>query len=172
MKRFLQKQLLLLVAVLSATITATAYDFEVNGIYYGITSDVDKTCSVTYRYKNGNDYSGSINIPSTQYVIYSHWYRIPSFLQLLRFNFGYNTQLRDFNQGKCFRRLLQLDFGHNSKLCDFNRGKCFRKLFQLNFGHNTQLSDYYQLQSFLQLLQLGFGGNTQLRDFNRLKCFL
>ena len=65
MKRFIQKQLLLLVAVLSATITATAYDFEVNGIYYGITSDVDKTCSVTYRYKNGNDYSGSINIPST-----------------------------------------------------------------------------------------------------------
>ena len=65
MKRFIQKQLLLLVAVLSATITASAYDFGVDGIYYDITSDVDKTCSVTYLSWDGYGYSGSINIPST-----------------------------------------------------------------------------------------------------------
>ena len=65
MKQFIHKQLLLLVAVLSATITASAYDFEVDGIYYGISSSDDKTCFVTFKSNNYGGYSGTINIPST-----------------------------------------------------------------------------------------------------------
>ena len=65
MKQFIHKQLLLLVAVLSATITASAYDFEVDGIYYDISSSVDKTCKITYRNTYYNSYSGTIDIPST-----------------------------------------------------------------------------------------------------------
>lgn len=65
MKRFIQKQLLLLVAVLSATITTSAYGFVVDGIRYNIISDVDNTCEVT-----DGDYYGTINIPST--VVYDN----------------------------------------------------------------------------------------------------
>ena len=65
MKQFIHKQLLLLVAVLSATITASAY-VEVDGIYYTIDED-DKTCSVTNPngLSNNGPYAGTINIPST-----------------------------------------------------------------------------------------------------------
>ena len=45
-----------------------AYDFSVNGIYYGKNSD-GKTVYVTYETTSYNSYSGSIVIPST--VTYS-----------------------------------------------------------------------------------------------------
>ena len=41
-----------------------AYDFSVNGIYYGKNSD-GKTVYVTYKDTNYNSYSGSVVIPST-----------------------------------------------------------------------------------------------------------
>ena len=41
-----------------------AYDFSVNGIYYGKNSD-GKTVYVTYKDSNYNSYSGSVVIPST-----------------------------------------------------------------------------------------------------------
>ncbi len=54
------KQLLITVAVLLCSATMYAYDFEVDGIYYNITSS--STAVVTY----GNiDYSGEVIIPST-----------------------------------------------------------------------------------------------------------
>ena len=40
----------------------SAYDFEVDGIYYNITSNSDLTVSVT---KNNNTYSGNLIIPNT-----------------------------------------------------------------------------------------------------------
>lgn len=47
---------------------ANAYDFEVDNIYYSITSKTDKTCAVD---DNGteNTYSGNITIPAK--VIYN-----------------------------------------------------------------------------------------------------
>ena len=54
------------IAVLLCSITANAHDFEVNGIYYSITSNT--TVSVTYRgsyYDSySNEYSGNVVIPS------------------------------------------------------------------------------------------------------------
>ena len=44
-----------------------AYDFEVDGIYYNITSSADKTVEVTYKNTSSNSYSGNISIPSTVY---------------------------------------------------------------------------------------------------------
>ena len=38
---------------------AWAYDFDVDGIYYNITSSDDKTVEVT----NGGDYSGDVPFP-------------------------------------------------------------------------------------------------------------
>ena len=55
--------------MLLCSLTASAHDFEVGGIYYNITSSDDMTVAVTYRGPRSNDfeneYSGSIIIPST-----------------------------------------------------------------------------------------------------------
>lgn len=45
-------------------VTAYAYDFEVEGIYYNITSDTDFKCEVTHK-NIPSDYYGDIVIPST-----------------------------------------------------------------------------------------------------------
>ena len=61
MKTF--KTTLLIIAVLLCSISANAYDFEVDGIYYNITSNYNLTVEVT----RGNDgtYSGTVTIPSS-----------------------------------------------------------------------------------------------------------
>ncbi len=46
-----------------SNITGKDYDFDLNGIYYNITSS--STVEVTYKDKNYNYYSGSVSIPST-----------------------------------------------------------------------------------------------------------
>ena len=56
------KQLLITIAVLLLSLTAKAYDFEVDGIYYNIISLEDLTVCVT---SGDNQYSGDIVIPST-----------------------------------------------------------------------------------------------------------
>ena len=57
------------IATLLCSLTASAHDFEVDGIYYEITSSADLTVKVTYRgnYSNSysNEYSGAVTIPST-----------------------------------------------------------------------------------------------------------
>ena len=42
------KHILLTIAMLLCSLTASAYDFEVGGIYYNITSDTDLTVEITY----------------------------------------------------------------------------------------------------------------------------
>ena len=68
MKKLLFLKLLALVACLSSALSATAYSFSAtyNGktIYYNITSSANRTVEVTYN-NYGNDYSGSVTIPST-----------------------------------------------------------------------------------------------------------
>ena len=56
------KQLLITVAVLLCSVTANAYDFEVDGIYYNILSASDLTVCVT---RGDNKYTGEVIIPST-----------------------------------------------------------------------------------------------------------
>ena len=53
----------LLLAILCSFTTAFAYDFEVDGIYYNITSP--NTVEVTYKDTYYNSYSGGVTIPST-----------------------------------------------------------------------------------------------------------
>lgn len=52
---------------LAASVTASAYDFEENGIYYNVLSEEEKTCEVTYEYYSDydyhSDYEGEIVIP-------------------------------------------------------------------------------------------------------------
>ena len=50
----------ILLAVIIATLFSNvvyAYDFEVDGIYYNILSEENKTCGVT---RNANDYKGCL----------------------------------------------------------------------------------------------------------------
>ena len=62
-KTFLQTLLLFLV-MLFTSITASAYDFEADGIYYNITSSKNKTVKVSYKNTNYNSYSSEVVIPS------------------------------------------------------------------------------------------------------------
>lgn len=75
------KHWLLTVAVLLCSLTVNAYDFEVDGIYYGILSSTELTVSVTYRGNYSSEYSdeynGYVTIPST--VVYDNkTYRVAS----------------------------------------------------------------------------------------------
>ena len=62
------KLLLATITTLLCSFTASAHDFEVDGIYYNITSETDLTVEVTYRGgyydEYSNEYSGAITIPS------------------------------------------------------------------------------------------------------------
>lgn len=66
---FLLKAFVIFMAMLSGGLSAFAYDFEVDDIYYNITDENTKTIEVTYQGSSygefSNEYSGSVNIPST-----------------------------------------------------------------------------------------------------------
>ena len=60
------KHSLLTIAMLLCSLTASAHDFEVDGIYYDIISISDLTVSVTYKgseYSSYREYSGEVVIP-------------------------------------------------------------------------------------------------------------
>ena len=63
----MNKKLLALAATGLLYVTGvSAHDFEVDGIYYNIMSEEDKTVAVTYQgdyYGAIEEYSGTVNIP-------------------------------------------------------------------------------------------------------------
>ena len=59
------KQLLTTIAVLLCSVMANAYDFEVDGIFYNITSAGNLAIEVTYKDTKYNTYSGNIVVPET-----------------------------------------------------------------------------------------------------------
>ena len=63
------KSLVLAVIGLLCSLSVSAEDFEVDGIYYNITSSTDMTVEVTYRgnehYSYYYEYSGAVNIPES-----------------------------------------------------------------------------------------------------------
>ncbi len=63
MKKLILKSLLLIAGLLTGT-NVSAYDFEVDGIYYNINGNsID--AAVTYKDSNYNSYSGDVVIPET-----------------------------------------------------------------------------------------------------------
>ena len=72
--------MLVTLAMLLCTISASAHDFEVDGIYYNITDSEKLTVEVTYRgssyYDYSNEYTGSVVIPET--VTYAKTYSVTS----------------------------------------------------------------------------------------------
>lgn len=65
------KTLLVTIAVLLCSTTVSAHDFEVDGIYYNVTSYTDLTVEVTYKGNSPSSavYSESVEIP--EYVVYN-----------------------------------------------------------------------------------------------------
>ncbi len=65
----MKKLFLTLFALVIATASLWAEDFSVDGIYYNITDEANKTVEVTYRGSSyssySNEYSGSVTIPSS-----------------------------------------------------------------------------------------------------------
>lgn len=75
------KRIFLLFIFCASILCSWAHDFEVDGIYYNITSSTDLTVEVKYRgsYADSydNEYSGAVSIPSS--VIYnSNTYSVTS----------------------------------------------------------------------------------------------
>ena len=71
MKQNYFKHMLLALLLLCSTV-ASARVFEVDGIFYNITNEAEKTVKVTYKGSSSydyNEYSGTVNIPAT--VVYS-----------------------------------------------------------------------------------------------------
>lgn len=60
--RTLVRNLLMMAAVLSVSVSVYAYDFEVDGIYYNIIDMENLTCGVVY---GDVEYTGEIEIPTT-----------------------------------------------------------------------------------------------------------
>ncbi len=69
MRNFYFRQLFVAMVALLCSVTASAHDFEVGGIYYNITDKTNLTVEVTYEGVLSayikNDYTGNIVIPST-----------------------------------------------------------------------------------------------------------
>ena len=63
--KLITKKLWVFVAMLCTLISASAYDFEVDGIYYNISSEANKEVSVTFKEKYRASYSGVVNIPAS-----------------------------------------------------------------------------------------------------------
>ena len=63
------KSLVLTVIGLLCSISVSAHDFEVDGIYYNITSSTDMKVEVTYHgndyHSYSNEYSGAVNVPES-----------------------------------------------------------------------------------------------------------
>ena len=66
-------KLMLPVLLCIASLSASAHEFEVDGIYYNITSNTDMNVAITFRgssyYNYSNEYSGEVTIPET--VVYN-----------------------------------------------------------------------------------------------------
>ena len=60
----MKKNILLFVFALLSTLTASAYDAEIDGIYYNLDTST-KTATVTYKELNYSSYTGSVEIPET-----------------------------------------------------------------------------------------------------------
>ncbi len=58
----MKKKSILFLLVLLSTLTASAYDAEVDGIYYNLSLS-EETAAVTYKDYNYNSYTGTVNIP-------------------------------------------------------------------------------------------------------------
>ena len=74
-------KLMLLVLLCIVSLSASAHNFKVDGIYYNITSSTDLTVAVTYRGNSytsySDEYSGQVSIPET--VAYNEkTYRVTS----------------------------------------------------------------------------------------------
>lgn len=71
MKSFIKTFLVALITCLFS-VTTSAHDFEVDGIYYNILSETDMTVEVTYKGTSyySAAYTGSVTIPSS--VVYNN----------------------------------------------------------------------------------------------------
>lgn len=75
----------MLVAFLLASLSALAYDFYVDGIYYNISNEEDRTVGVTCREYHESSYSGNVEIPR-KLVYNNKTYNVTFIGQLAFFN--------------------------------------------------------------------------------------
>ena len=138
------KQLLITIAVLLCSTTLHAHDFEVDGIYYNITSSDNMTVEVTY--KDPNEYSGSIVIPST--VSYSG--TVFNVTSIGEYAFSYCSGLTSITIPESVTSIKAYAFNGCTSLKDLRieDGNT-----TLDLGENSSVWDNHSLSLFVQLMR-------------------
>ena len=192
------KKLLITVAVLLCSVTANAYDFEVDGIYYSILSASDLTVSVT---SGDNKYIGEVIIPSTvtyksrTLSVISIGYRAFYYCRDLTSVTIPNsvTTIKDYAFEESSLRDLRIEDGSNILSCNSNAFKecslqtlylgrdlqnpCFRYndiLTSVTIGNSVTTIEDYAFQGCTRLTSVTIGnsvtsiGNQAFSDCTRL----
>lgn len=100
---------LILTAILSAPFRATAYDFEVDGMYFNIVSLTEKTCELT---QGEVKYSGDIKIPES--VTYNN--RILKVIRITKYTFYESNNLSTVTIPNSITEIGELAFSGCSHL--------------------------------------------------------
>ena len=154
------KQILLTIVVLLFSVTAKAYDFKVDGIYYNIISATDFTAEVCDR-DGDEDYTGDIVIPST--VIYDDGEYSVIFIGEGAFYYSTLTSIEIPNSvteigESAFEgchSLTNVIFGENSQLTSIG-GNAFR--------YCTSLTSIEIPNSVTSIGSFNFDGCSSLKD--------
>lgn len=65
-------KLWMFIAMLCSSLYASAYDFEVNGLYYNILSEEERTVEVIFHSYNYDNVSGDIELPQKLFINQKH----------------------------------------------------------------------------------------------------
>ena len=157
MKTIITK-LLMLTAVLSASVNLYAYDFEVDGIYYDIISSSEKTVEVT---SGDNEYSSNVVIP--EIVSYLKTYSVTSIgIQA----FSYCSGLTSVTIPNSVTSIGSYAFSHCSGLTSVTLGNSITSIGEYAFNRCTGLTSVTIPNSVTTIDDFAFYGCTGLTSFH------
>ena len=158
------KQLLMTVAVLLCSIAVTAHDFEVDGIYYKITSTENLTVNVTFQGKSystyANEYSGDIVIPdSVEYA--GSVYKIE---RINDYSFSGCTAVSTITIPSSVTAIGKYAFDGCTSLENINIGGGVTNIGQYAFNDCSALTSITIPKNVVKIADGAFNGCTSLND--------
>ena len=170
MKSILLKVILAVVGVV-ISVNASAYDFEVDGIYYNIVSAGDKTCEVTYKgdeviykdqdWRHARTYSGVLTIPET--IIYNN--QTIAVVKIGNFAF-YDNELIEVNLPSTLITIGDYAFSGCSKLKNIILPQSLNFIGEDAFYECVGLTDLFIPKSVLKIESSTFGYCSNLKSIN------
>ena len=158
MKQILLK-LNLIALVLVAAISANAYDFEVDGIYYTITSFTDYTCKVT---RGDIPYEGKVEVPNS--VIYKEKHLI---VNEIDFNtFRGNSLLNEVILNENIKKIGHNAFEDCFSLSDIQLNENLVLIEESAFLNCTKLSKIILPNTVEKVGRYSFSGCSMLKEIS------